>query len=161
MLSFMSLFWYASGVEAISQAILHKISSFTPQFLSFVGIFLKSDTKYHRGDRKMQTNGLQMNHPTEGLRNMGSTDHSKRGSCNLKLLEDDSQTVQTIRLPGRLEASVKPAEKLQKRVDELEQEVELLQQQLKTERRLAQIDPLTGIANRRAFAAYLKIRDRA
>ncbi|WP_316366537.1 GGDEF domain-containing protein [Candidatus Thiodiazotropha sp. CDECU1] len=97
-----------------------------------------------------------MNQPTEGLHKMGSTDHSKKGNCNLRLVKSDDQSVQTIRLPGRLDDVDKPDEMLQRRVDELEQQVRLLQQQLESERKLAQIDPLTGIANRRAFAARLK-----
>jgi diguanylate cyclase len=104
----------------------------------------------------MQTNGSQMNQQTDGLRSMGSIDHYKRDGCNLRLVRDDSQAVQTIRLPGRYKEPAKPGQALQTRVDELERQVERLRQQLEEERRLARIDPLTGIANRRVFAARLK-----
>ncbi|MES9969575.1 MAG: GGDEF domain-containing protein [Candidatus Thiodiazotropha sp.] len=86
---------------------------------------------------------------------MGSTDHYKKAGCNLRLVKDDDQSVETIHLPGGLGDPLKPDQRLQRRVDELEQRVQLLQQQLETERKLAQVDPLTGIANRRAFAARL------
>ncbi len=104
----------------------------------------------------MQTNGLQMNRQTEGLNSMVSTGHYTRSDCSLKLVKVDDQAVETIRLPGRSENPAKPEQRLQTRVDELELQVAQLQQQLEVERRLAQIDPLTGIANRRAFAARLK-----
>jgi PleD family two-component response regulator len=84
---------------------------------------------------------------------MGSADHSKSNRCNLKLVNDDQYTVQAIRLAGFLEVPAKPDQKMLNRIDELEQQVKLLEQQLEVERRLAQMDPLTGIANRRAFCA--------
>ncbi|MES9991945.1 MAG: GGDEF domain-containing protein [Candidatus Thiodiazotropha sp.] len=71
-------------------------------------------------------------------------------------MKHDNQSVSTIRLPDRVSDPVTPDQRLQTRVDELEQQVALLQQQLETERRLAQVDPLTGIANRRAFSERLK-----
>lgn len=104
----------------------------------------------------MQTDGIKMKQHTEGLHGMGSTDHSKRAGCGFRLVKAGDQAIEAIRLPGRLDNPAKPDQILQTRVDELEQQVERLQKQLDVERRLAQIDPLTGIANRRAFAARLK-----
>jgi PleD family two-component response regulator len=104
----------------------------------------------------MQTNGLQVKQSTEGLQKMGSTDHYKKVGCNLKLVKDDDGPTQTNRLPEGLDDSVRPDENLQNRVDELERQMRLLQQQLENERKLAQVDPLTSIANRRAFTARLQ-----
>lgn len=104
----------------------------------------------------MQTNGLQMNQPTDGSDFEGSADLNQRKNSNLRLVKDEDRAVQANRSLARSGVSAKPAQSLQNRVDELEHQVELLQQQLEVERRLAQIDPLTAIPNRRAFAARLQ-----
>jgi diguanylate cyclase len=71
-------------------------------------------------------------------------------------VKQDDQAAPAIRLPVRADDAVRPDHVLQTRVDELERQVEQLQKQLEVERKLAQVDPLTGIANRRAFGVRLK-----
>lgn len=104
----------------------------------------------------MQTNGLQMNRSTDGTEFKGSADSNRLKKNNLRLVKDEAQAFQSDQSPDSALLSAKPEQRLQNRVEELERQVEVLQQQLEVERRLAQIDPLTAIPNRRAFAARLK-----
>lgn len=111
--------------------------------------------KYHLLGRTMQTNSVQKTRSSEGLHKMGSTGHYKKYTGNLRLVEDDKQVAE-IRISSDSDSSAWSDEELANRVLELERQVKLLQQQLEMERKLAQIDPLTGIANRRAFNSRLK-----
>jgi diguanylate cyclase len=104
----------------------------------------------------MQPNGLDMNQPTDWSNITEFADLNRQGQSNLRLVKNDHQAVQANRSPDGSQPSAKSDHSMQNRIDELEHQVELLQQQLEVERRLAQIDPLTGIPNRRAFAMRLK-----
>ncbi|MEW8505788.1 MAG: GGDEF domain-containing protein [Candidatus Thiodiazotropha sp.] len=97
-----------------------------------------------------------MNQSTDGTDIKGAADSNQLKKSNLRLVKDEAHAVESDRSLSSTRLSIKPDQRLQNRVDELERQVELLQQQLEVERRLAQIDPLTAIPNRRAFAARLK-----
>ncbi|PVV07687.1 MAG: hypothetical protein B6D72_17870 [gamma proteobacterium symbiont of Ctena orbiculata] len=84
-----------------------------------------------------------------------SSDSHGKGRHGLQLVTDDSPTMNTIRLPAIVNDSAENLG-LQMRIRELELQVRSLQRQLALERRHALIDPLTGIANRRALAERLK-----
>jgi diguanylate cyclase len=96
---------------------------------------------------KMQTSGTQMNQTTDGSDLQETADLKPLRNSKLRLVKEDHPAAQDDQAASLT---------LQVRIKELESQVELLQQQLQVERGLAQIDPLTGIPNRRAFAARLK-----
>ncbi|MET0071205.1 MAG: GGDEF domain-containing protein [Candidatus Thiodiazotropha sp.] len=77
------------------------------------------------------------------------------GRQGLRLVADDDLGMKAVELPA-IDNDSAGYRGMRERIRELEGQVRSLQRQLEVERRHALIDPLTGIANRRALVERLK-----